>query len=277
MIKIFQVNDINPDLLETQLASFKKYMQEDFEFVVFNSERLSHDLGKAQGVTKACQSLGITVVEVLRDPAIENVWLRGEGAVSQRPLFSEEGRYTKGLGGDMFNYSLQWAWEKVITKEQGPICFCHSDIFLMEPINLSNYLLDKPLCFLPLSELSYIWEAMLLADIPKLPLPETMLWFPGVVEGKWHDTGGPTYHWLQAHPEVPYTYIGEVHVPDDPNVDFHPSRYTFFEMPDGKKVFHYQSGSRWFTDMPTYKNFSAEKSDDYHAKKLAFARRVIGL
>ena len=87
MIKIFQVNDINPDLLETQLASFKKYMQEDFEFVVFNSERLSHDLGKAQGVTKACQSLGITVVEVLRDPAIENVWLRGEGAVSQRPLF----------------------------------------------------------------------------------------------------------------------------------------------------------------------------------------------
>lgn len=31
------------------------------------------------------------------------------------------------------------------------------------------------------------------------------------------------------------------------------------------------------TDMPTYKNFSAEKSDDYHAKKLAFARRVIGL
>ena len=83
----------------------------------------------------------------------------------------------------MFNYSLQWAWEKVITKEQGPICFCHSDIFLMEPINLSNYLLDKPLCFLPLSELSYIWEAMLLADIPKLPLPETMLWFPGVVKG----------------------------------------------------------------------------------------------
>ena len=68
-----------------------------------------------------------------------------------------------------------------------------------------------------------------------------------------------------------------MHVPDDPNVDFHPLRYTFFEMPDGKKVFHYQSGSRWFTDMPTYKNFSAEKSDDYHAKKLAFARRVIGL
>lgn len=279
MIKIYQVNDINPELLEPQLLSFKKYMQEDFEFIVFNNEELSNDPELSKEVSNVCNDLGIQVIAAPRDSAIEAVWMSGEGTISQRQIFSEAGRFNKGKGGDMFNYTLQWAWEKAITKERGPIAFIHTDVFLMEPIKLTDYLREQPLCssFKSSDNISHIWEALLLADIPKLPSPETMLWFPGFVEGEWFDTGGPTYHWLKAHPEVKYLRLGETNIADDPALDFHPSRYQFFELPDGKKVFHYLSGSKWFTDMYSYQNFSVEKSNEYHEKKLAFARKVIGV
>ncbi len=200
---------------------------------------------------------------------------------------------------------LQWAWTRYFPLQQEQICFCHSDVFLIEPIRLSDYLVDHSLCA-PLSHketgkaprrdgvqigtgaqgehdlttshstITYLWEAFMLADLSKLPDLTTLDWWPSVVEGVWTDTGGRTHYYLKAHPEVKVLEIGQSGCHDDPEVDFHPSRYSFFHLGD-KKILHYYSGSRWCTNMGTYWNFSPQQSEDYHTRKLEWTRRMIGL
>jgi hypothetical protein len=284
MIKIFQVNDINPDLLPLQVASFRKYMREDFEFIVLGSEVLSNNPEKAAEVSKVCRSLSIQTLEVPRDPAIEAAWQRGANP-GEFLFHPKTGRFVTGKGGAAFNYMLQWAWERVLTKEPGPVCFIHTDVFLMESIKLTDYLREYSLCCVlhrekntnhPEDKLCFMWEALLLAKCPELPNPETTVWFPSRVEGTWLDTGGPTHYYLKAHPEIRLLEIPTSGCFDDPEVDFHPARYQFFHLGD-KRIFHYQSGSKWCTDMKGYWGFSKEKSDEYHAKKLAWTRNLIGL
>ena len=289
MIKIYQVNDINPELLETQLASFQKYLREDFEFIVVGNEDMSPDspdLLLAKQVREKCAELGIRTIKTMWDTEIENAWQKN--ASLHEYLFGNERRFRRGKGGDMFNYTLQWVWQRLMAREKGPVAFIHTDIFLVEPIKLTDYLVDQPLCCVVQSEpntnhpekprLYHFWEALLLADPKRLPQPETMCWFPARVEGTWMDTGASTYHYWQAHPDLKMYDIPQYGCIDDPDVDFHPARYQWFHLGD-KKVLHYQSGSKWCTDM-SYDGcwkFTKEQSDEYHARKLAWARRLIGL
>ena len=288
MIKIFQVNDMNPELLPTQLESFKKYLQEDFEFVVVNGGMLSKDQSLSTEVTNVCRRLGIRVINIQRDSEIEALWARTINPGEQ--LFGSHGRFIQGKGGHPFNYLMQWAWQHVVTKEKGQIAFVHTDVFLIEPIKFSDYLVEQPLCFVGRSEpntdtpeaerLFHMWEPLLFADVSKVPDPETINWFPARVHGTWMDTGAQTYFYLKQHPDLKYLNIAFVDHEDDPSTDFHPARYQFF-YPEAngvsKKVLHYQSGSKWCTDMPNYWGFTKEQSDTYHARKLTWARKMIGL
>ena len=302
-MKVFTANDCSPEFVELQYRSFEKYLHEPFEFFVFNCDpSITKTPEKSAQVNEICRSLGIPTINIPRDSDIERYWLT---LAPGHQLFNSDGRFVRGIGGDTFNYMLQWAWQRYFPLQQEEICFCHSDVFLIEPIRLSDYLVDHSLCAplshkdtgqaprrdgqqigtgaqgehdltTPHSSITYLWEAFMLADLAKLPDIHTLEWWPNVVEGVWTDTGGRTHYWLKAHPEVKLLEIGQSGCHDDPNVDFHPSRYSFFHLGD-KKILHYYSGSRWCTNMPTYWGFSQQQSANYHARKLEWTRRMIGL
>ncbi len=287
MLKIYTLNDSSPELLETQVASFRKYLMEDFEFIVVNSESMSEQPTKAKEITRISRELSVKTLEVVKDEEIVNLW---QGTVNQgEKLLDRDGRYVRGKGGDACNYMLQWLWNKVVCLEQGPICIVHSDLFLVAPVKLTDYLKDYHICSVLNSQpntnhpddgpLVFLWETLFLVKPSEIPNPETMVWFPSRVEGSWCDTGGPTHYYLKAHPEVRLLAIEATFHFDDPNVDFHPSRYQFFYFDDKKIALHYQSGSRWCTDLNKDGcwNFSQEKANEYHVKKLAWARKIIGL
>ncbi len=291
MIKVILCNDSSPEFVEPQYASFKKHLQEDFELVVVGSPTFGKKPDKAREVRDVCNSLSIPYIEVQRDAEIEATHLR---MFPREIIFGADGRYS--TYGNAGNYMMQWSWQRVAAVEKGLVCYVHSDVFLVEPIKFSDYLQEHSICccvqHYPANEkhgpLDFLWEPLLLADMSKLPNPETMVWWPSSVEGDWTDTGGQTYYYLKAHPEVKLRDIkqsgcgvktgpGHLGEDDDPNVDFHPARYRFMHL-DDKKVFHYLSGSRWCTEPGgTGWRFSQEKSDEYHAKKLAFTRKLIGI
>lgn len=302
-MKVFTANDCSPEFVELQFRSFEKYMDEPFEFIVFNCDQaISKTPEKAAEVSRICHSLGIQTIDIPRDREMEAYWLT---LAPGHQLFNSDGRFVRGIGGDTFNYMLQWAWQRYLPHEQGKICFCHSDVFLIEPIRLSDYLVEHSLVA-PLSHketkqppqrageligtgganehdlvtehatITYMWEALMLADIPKLPDLTTLDWWPSVVEGVWTDTGGKTHYYLKAHPEIKLLEIGQSGCHDDATVDFHPARYSFFHLGE-KRLLHYYSGSRWCTNMGVYWNFTQEQSEDYHRRKLIWTRGMVGI
>lgn len=302
-MKLLVCNDCSPEFVELQVRSFQKYLQEPLEFIVFNCEReISKTPDKATEVEAISRSLGIQTINIPRDREIEDYWL---SIAPGYQLFSPDGRFCRGIGGDTFNYMLQWVWQRYLPNEKGTVCFCHSDVFLIEPINLTEFVENHSLAAVIQRKLShqqltrsgqpvyagsptefdarsehetlvYPWEAFMLVKPQELPDMATMKWWPMLVEGTWTDTGGPTHHYFKAHPEIKLREIGQSGEHDDPNVDFHPSRYSFFHLGE-KRILHYYSGSRWCTNMPLYWNFSQQQSDDYHARKLAWAKRMVGL
>ena len=290
MIKVFTVNSACPQFVELQLASFKKHLQEDFEYTVFNGETLNTDTEIGKEVSKVCRSLSVQIIEVQRDESLETRWSKISWG---RKLFDKNGRFKEPVdtSSSCADYMQYWAWEKVISKERGPVLFTHSDVFLTEPIKLTDYLQEHPLCFVPrigyapsnlqLSPIIHMGEDFVLADMPKLPNPETMNWFPALetVEGRVTIFGGCTYYWLQAHPEIKWLEIPVVDSNfDDPNVDFHPARYQFFKLGD-KRILHYLSGSQvpCRQTKEGHEHVSIQEADEYHKKKIAWARRVIGI
>ena len=72
MLKIFTFAHKRPDFIELQLRSFKKNLQEDFEFIVFNNAVF--DLGGRENyvsIKLACLRLGVKEIEIQRDKGIE--------------------------------------------------------------------------------------------------------------------------------------------------------------------------------------------------------------
>jgi hypothetical protein len=287
-MKVFTINDSSPEFVELQVLSFRKHMEEDFEFILLNGgEKLGTQPDKAAEVTRICNDLGVQVIDIQRDKAIEEERYANFSNGNDDRLFTREGRYVTGVGGHACNYMLQWAWQHVIARERGPICFMHSDIFLVEPITLSDYLKRYDICSVlnsqpstnvPGTTLTFLWEAFLLANPHRLPEPERIRWWPSRIEGSWMDTGAPTHQYMKNHPELKIMPIGQTAVFDDPARSFHPTRYQFFHFGE-KRVFHYQSGSKWCTDLSLDGcwSFSKEKSDEYHARKLEWTRELIGL
>jgi hypothetical protein len=288
VIKIFTVNDCSPEFVELQVASFKKHLQEDFEYTVCNGgETIGLKPDKAKEVSDVCRALSIPVIEIQRDEAV----LAHHCGVPPNvdPVFAGNGRYRHiGPAG---NYVLQWTWEKIISKQRGAVAFLHSDVFLIEPIKFTDYLKEHMLCsvmqhtpktddrdrpVIPRIQIDFLWEPFTLADMDRLPEPETMMWWPARIEGTWGDTGIQTYYYLKAHPEINLLEIRQGGYDDDAERDFHPTRYQFFHI-EGKRVLHYMDGSRWCTDTAHNLNFSQEQSDEYHARKLAWTRKLIGV
>jgi len=278
MIKIYTINDCSPEFVPVQLAALRKYLQEDFQYIVCNShEGLALKPDKAKEVNEVCSNLGIPVVEIQEDV---DVCVSNYNLTGGSPLLG--GRYLQvGIAG---NYMLQWVWSKIIVKEKGFVAFLHSDVFPVEPIKFTDYLKEHVLCSVlsrkESAKLLFLWEPLLLLDMDRLPEPDSILWWPSMVEGVWTDTGGQTHYYLQKHPEInPLEIWTAGERDDDPPRNFEPARYQYFYVGfGGPRLLHYQSGSRWCTDTALSGGLSMtrEQSDEYHSRKLAWAKGIIG-
>ena len=248
MLKIFTLSHKRPDFIGLQMQSFRKYLDEPFEFIVFNNasfnkrfydpENENHD-----EIDRQCELWGATAIDILRDEGIES-WCQAQEITG--PIFDARGQYSNA--NVACAYPICWAWEKYISKVNGPICLTDSDVFLVQPVRLTDPLKDHEFCFIPqyrVGAAEYMWNAFFLADLSRVPQPETLNWWCGRVNDVPVDVGGQTHRYLADHPELRLFRIQAPYISDDPRTNFHPTDYEqlFF----GEQFFgiHYRSGSNW--------------------------------
>jgi hypothetical protein len=260
VLNIFTFVTNKPDFIELQLNSFRKHLKEEFTFTVFNNAAMGNP-SFFPVITRECNRLGLRNIDIQYDrDLIDRCESRGSN-----PILRGNAQYKDT--GAACGYSVCWAWENIISKQTEKICLMHHDMFLIRDVVLTNYLKEHQLAFVPQSRPGvdvHMWEGFTLADVPNLPEPSKINWWCGRVNGTKVDVGGQTWHYLKEHPEVKWFGLAPEHTEDDPNVDFHPSRYEFITFNSERIVLHYRAASDWMQLGP-----------EYHARKKAWLLRFL--
>lgn len=261
MIKIFTFGANRPDFITLQMHSFRRHLQEDFELTVFDNSQFDTTGGAdSAGMHQAAQQAGARVIDVVKDASLVE---RCQKIELSGPIFSNRGLYTSANVAHA--YALCWAWENYISKETDPIAVMDSDVFLIEPIKLTDHLYPHQMLNVPDGKkhvdgrvFRYMWPTFMLADMSRLPDPKSLNWWCGRIQDTPVDVGGQTYHYFQAHPELDVKAVRRNHFPE--------FSYDEFYLGEAEKVvLHYRSGSDW-----------DHRGTDFHQKKTAWLKQRIG-
>jgi len=256
LLNIYTFADKRPDFLKLQLEMFKKHLQEDFVFTVFNNAFQPFP------VSMACGQLNLREILVPRmTPELAEV----QAMETSCPILGSQGEYANP--NVACAYPLYWAWKNIISKQQSRVCILDSDAFLMKDCRLTDYVAQDELCYIPQTRprvSEYMWNALVLADVPRLPEPETMNWYCGMLNGQCVDVGGQTATYLEAHPELKIRRARTEYHEDDARVPFYPANYEYFLIDESRVFLHYRSGSNW-----------NKKSEEYHRLKTEWLKRQL--
>ena len=264
MIQIIAFTSNRPDFVELQIKSFRKYLQEEFTFTIANNSKFDR-MHEYAGIEDVCRKWRIPTFDVEKD---QNLIDRCNAVEKSCAVFNNRGSWSNPNCAGC--YACCYVWEKWIMKQTGNICLLHPDVFLDRPIVLSDYLKETPLTFIPQTRQGlggiHMHDALVLADMNRLPDPEQIFWWGSLVNGIATDIGGQTFFYLKAHPDLKVTHIVPGYCQDDPTLDFHPSEYEEFSV-NGKMIaLHYFRGSNW--------NY---REESYHQKKTAWLKRRLNL
>ena len=269
MIKIFTFGSNRADFIGLQAHSFRQHLKEDFEFVVFNNAKFNNGAGgDYDGIHREGKAAGAQVIDVQKDPSLID---RCQKIELSCPLFNPNGLYSNANVSHA--YALCWAWENHISKEAGAIAILDSDVFLIQDLKLTDILYPHQMVNIPDGKthedgrvFHYMWPTFMLADMARLPDPETLNWWCGRIEGTPVDVGGQTYHYFQAHPDLDVYEVRRLHsyFLNTSGCDFQPADYDEF-YPKDVTILHYRSGSNW-----------NNRPKDFHQKKTDWLKKRIG-
>ena len=227
MIKVYTYSHNRPDLIKPQYDSLKKHLKDDFEFIVFNNERMGGDPGsgyssqRIEEINSVCKELGIQSIRVELDPELQYIngfkQFEGESFVSG--------------GSHACGYSFTWGWKHYISKNNCVSMIIDSDMFFIRDVSIVDLMQDYNLAFVPSYRyykkytdennpgeiaLSYPWNGVVIADIPNMPSPSELKWGLGIFNGQPCDVGGEGSYYLNEYKDqLKIKYLDQVSLQRD--------------------------------------------------------------
>ncbi len=186
------------DFIEIQNKTFKKFLKDDYEFVVFND---APDLSENEkSITNICKKLNIRHIRIPQS--------LHEKTVSCRPL-NDLKSPSNVRHANAINYFLQ----NLGFDHNGIVVLIDSDIFLVRPFSIVKYMEDFDLATSYLVanfngiNISYLSPHLIFFNMEKLPDKKNINFNCGNFNGFSVDVGGYTYYYLQNHPNLKISTI----------------------------------------------------------------------
>ncbi len=182
-----------PDFIELNAHLFKTFLQDDYEYVVFND---AHQQNMKEQIEQTCKKLGIRCFRVHQN-------------LHNRPNNSPGHRHI-----DCIQYSL----EKLGYDFDGIVAFVDSDMFLIKPFSIEKYLQGYDLAgdlegrSNERIRIRYLSPNLTFMDMRTLPNKRTISFEGGMVEGLACDVGGHTYYYLKSNPGIKSKFFGHIHM-----------------------------------------------------------------
>lgn len=240
-----------PDFIEIQDKTFKKFLKDDYTFVVFNDapqEEVSNQ------IIETCNRLNLPCIRI--------------------PQSIHDAPYLQRWPGEEYNHPcvrcanvVQFSLDTLGFDHNGIVMIIDSDMFLVKEFCVQDFLTGFDIAGVPQSRehVKYIWNGLVFFNMQTLPDKKTIDFNCGKVDGIGVDVGGHTYNYFKSHPEVIIKVIDNGHYPSNfivsestnENVKFLFSHnVNDFEFLLKNSFFHYRSGGNW-----------NNQPKEYHEKK----------
>jgi hypothetical protein len=202
-VTIYTIADKRPDFIPVQYETFKKFIKDDYEYVVVDNAIDSKKRSRA--IEKTCKNLGVRYLKVRVDRGL----MKESGQVATTLI----GTYKNGSIGA--GYAFNFVWKQICNENQGKIfVLIDSDMFLTRPISWNEELGEKDAAFVYQyrgieedgnnPKVVYPWNALCIFNPDKIPNLKEMNWNSGVskrdyIEGYAVDTAGYIHYWMKEN------------------------------------------------------------------------------
>ncbi len=185
-----------PDFIERQYEGLKRYLSDEYEFVVFND---AVNPAIKEQIAATCLALGLRCIDIPQE-------------IHDKPYlfrFPVEHYHHPAVRNSNV---VQWSLDQIGFDHNGIVVTLDSDIFLIKPFSVEEFMQGYALAGISQYRgtgenlVHYLWIGLVFMDMNQLPDKRSLNFNCGRVNDVSVDAGGHTAEYLRAHPEVPVRY-----------------------------------------------------------------------
>lgn len=183
-----------PEFIELQYKSFKTFLIDDYELVVFNDATSPQIKSK---INTTCNQLGIKTITIPQE-------------IHARPYLPREPYDDFNAANVRHANCIQYSLDTLGFSYNGYVCLIDSDVFLTRKFSISDYMRNKDIAafikYAP-QNIYCLCPVLCIFDMPNLPDKHMLNFNCGRIKNWSVDSGGYTYFYLTQHPEISLTKI----------------------------------------------------------------------
>ncbi len=198
-----------PEFIELQYKAFTKFLEDDFEIIVFNDANTPE---REEAIRKTCETYGIQCIRFepewhLHDPL--NTYLKKQ---LDNPQIKSHVLLGKDIASIAENYSvrhchvIQYALDHYGYSHDDVVAIVDGDLFPIRPISIKEMLSDCDIAAIHrdiwVDRVAYLWVVFIAFNPQSLPDLEEFQCHLDVINNTIYDSGAHTYHYLKNHPNV---------------------------------------------------------------------------
>lgn len=279
-IWLFSYSHNRPDFIEIQYKTFKKFLLDDYEFVIFNDAK---DEKMCEKIEHMCNKYCITHIRIPQE-------IHDRPYLERLPRERELYHHPTVRNCNVVQYSL----DTLGFDHNDIVALFDSDLFLIKPFSIREYLKGSDLAgHLQIREhINYLWIGLVFLDMAHMPNKSTLNFNCGEIDNIPIDAGGHTHDYLKQNPHTQVKYFSGHTYPDSfwcyqciqnhqltcthttsrlqeagfnaPLIKFIQSGLTNTEIFLYDTFLHYRGGSNWNLQTP-----------DYHERKTQILKTFI--
>lgn len=178
-----------PRFIEVQAKTFKKFLKDDYEYVVFND---ANNQNMADQIENMCTTHNVSHVRIPQE-------------IHDRPYQQRDGKYPNSAPHVRHADCVQYSMDTLGFDHDDIILMLDSDMILIHPLSLSDYMKDKDIAAFIRTfrdQVHFLWPGLTILNMKTLPEKRTLCFNTGTINGAPADSGGFTYYYLIKHPEL---------------------------------------------------------------------------
>lgn len=236
-----------PDFIEIQDKTFKKFLKDEYEFVVFNDGPTDE---AALLIEQMCNKLHIRSVRIPQN-------------IHSRPYLYREKNESYQFSAVRCANVVQYSLDVLGFDHEENVMIIDSDMFLVKEFSPKEYMKEFDIAGVwqkregKHGPIEYIWNGLLFFNMKTIPDRKTLNFNCGTIDGTFVDVGGYIHYYLKTYPNTKIRYIdvrntddltgSEEEVKADPKIHrflANKRKYNVEFLADFS-FFHYRSGGNW--------------------------------